>query len=376
MSSEGNSQRRRIGLIVNPIAGIGGRVGLKGSDGAGTVSKAYDLGATPPSPERATEALAQLVALEDQIELLTYPGEMGEQEAYDAGLKPRVLGSIDSGKTTALDSKRAAHELQESGAELLLFVGGDGTARDIYEAVGDEVPVLGIPAGVKMHSSVYAINPRKAANLLDEFLRGRAQMRHMEVMDIDEDQFRQGRVSARLYGYLLVPFVPRLVQGAKAGSAGSGESTRAIAEWVVDQMMDECYYILGPGTTVKAIGDELGIDKTLLGVDCVHQRQLIGKDLNEDQIVRFVEDKHSNIVVTIIGGQGYIFGRGNQQISPRVIRYVGRDNVTIVSTPAKLLSLRGPLLVDTGDYHLDRSLCGYVRIVTGYKEETVWQVDC
>jgi len=196
-----------------------------------------------------------------------------------------------------------------------------------------------------------------------------------EVMDIDEDQFRAGRVSARLYGYLSVPFERRLVQGAKAGSSGSSESAKAIAEHIVDRMRDDYYYILGPGTTVKAVGDELGIDKTLLGVDLVHRKQLVGKDLNERQLLKRIAGKKVKIVVTVIGGQGYIFGRGNQQISPRVIREVGKSNLIVVSTQSKLVSLNSPLLVDTGDYELDESLSGYIRVITGYNEESVWKVE-
>jgi len=284
--------KKKLGLIVNPIAGIGGRVGLKGSDGQDTVKRALELGAVPLAPTRAIEALKELSPMKDEIDLITYPSEMGEDETRECGFDATVVGSIVSGETTAADTKKAAQKMTELGVELLLFVGGDGTARDIYEAVGDRVPILGIPAGVKIHSSVYAISPRRAAELVKEFLRGRAPLREMEVMDIDEDQFREGRVCARLYGYLRVPFEQRLVQGAKAASSGPRESTRAIAEHVVDRMRDD-YYILGPGTTVKAIGDELGVDKTLLGVDLVHRKQLIGKDLNEEQLLQLVTGKRA-----------------------------------------------------------------------------------
>ena len=200
-------------------------------------------------------------------------------------------------------------------------------------------------------------------------------MREMEVMDIDEELFRRGQVSARLYGYLAVPFERRLVQGAKAASVVAGESVQAIAQAVVDDMSGDTYYILGPGTTVKAIGDELNIDKTLLGVDVVYQKRLVGKDLNEQQLLELIAGKKAKIVVTIIGGQGYIFGRGNQQISPRVIQQVGKQNLIVVSTKSKLLSLPGSLLVDTGDPECDRSLSGYIRVITGYTEVSVWQIE-
>lgn len=366
----------KLGLIVNPLAGIGGKVGLKGSDGRETVEKAIALGAVPVAPTRATEALRELSSLRGKVDLLTYPSEMGEDEARECGFAPLVLGRIMPGNTTASDTRRAAREMAECEVDLLLFAGGDGTARDIYEAIGARVPVLGIPAGVKIHSSVYAVNPRRAAELVREFLKGRAPLREMEVMDIDEDLFREGRVSARLYGYMRVPFERRLVQGAKAGSSGFVESPTEIAKFVVDNMDNVHYYILGSGTTVKAIGDELGIDKTLLGVDLVHRKRLVGKDLNEQQLLELVAGKKAKIVVTVIGGQGYIFGRGNQQISPKVIREVGKGNLIVVSTQSKLVSLNGPLLVDTGDYELDESLSGYMRVITGYNEESVWKVEC
>lgn len=367
--------KKRIGLIVNPLAGIGGRVGLKGSDGIEIVKQALSLGAEKVSPRRAVETLQELYPLRDQLQIVTYPDEMGESEALECGYVPIVLGSITPGRTTAEDTKKAAVDLVHFGIDLIVFVGGDGTARDIYEAIDSTVPALGIPAGVKIHSSVYAVNPHRAAELIKAFLQNRAPVREMEVMDIDEDLFRRGQVSARLYGYLAVPFERRLVQGAKATSMESGESLKAIAQAVIDDMSDDTYYILGPGTTVKAIGDELNIDKTLLGVDVVYQKRLVGKDLNEQQLLEMIKGKKAKIVVTIIGGQGYILGRGNQQISPRVIRQVGKQNLIIVSSKNKLLSLPGPLLVDTGDPECDRSLSGYIRVITGYTEVSVWPIE-
>lgn len=367
----------KLGLIVNPLAGIGGRVGLKGSDGVDTVRKAFDLGAEIISPDRAVETLKALSREKERILLVTYPNEMGEEEALSGGLQPLVLGSIQSGQTTAEDTRRAAQELKDYGVDLIVFVGGDGTARDIYEAVGTSIPVLGIPAGVKIHSSVYAVNPHRAADLIKYFMDGKAPTQEMEVMDIDEDLFRQGQVSARLYGYLKVPFERRLVQGAKSASTGSGENQQKIAAAVVERMDDdEAYYILGPGTTVKAIGDVLGIDKTLLGVDLVHRRKQIGKDLNEQQLLELIAGKRIKIIVTVIGGQGYIFGRGNQQISPRVIRAVGKQNIIVVAAKNKLIALNGSLLVDTGDTDCDQYLTGFIRVITGFNEETVWKVEC
>jgi predicted polyphosphate/ATP-dependent NAD kinase len=367
--------RRILGLLVNPLAGLGGRVGLKGSDGEETVRLALELGAERMSPARTIETLNELKSLRGKIELITYPAEMGEDEAKACEFSPIVFGSITSGKTTAADTHHAAKDMLEYGVEILIFAGGDGTARDIYEAIGDRVPVLGIPAGVKIHSSAFAVSPKRAADLIKEFLHGRAPVREMEVMDIDEDLFRSGQVSPRLYGYLRVPYERRLIQGVKEASSGSSENSKAIAEAVVDNMCDDYFYILGPGTTVKAIGDELNIDKTLLGVDLVYKKQLVGKDLNEKQLLEYTENRKAKIIVTVIGGQGYIFGRGNQQISPEIIRRVGKQNIIIVATPSKIETLDGPLLVDTGDPKCDRYLSGFIRVLIGYNEEAVLKVD-
>ena len=329
--------------------------------------------------------------MSDGLEVITYPGEMGEDAARACELEPTVIGSIKPGETTAEDTRQAAREMRRLGVNLLLFAGGDGTARDIYQAVGEEIPVLGIPAGVKIHSAVFGTSPRSAGDLVALYLQGRtSSLREAEVMDIDEDAFRQGIVSARLYGYLRIPFRRELVQSQKAASApGETASLAAIACDVVDSMEDDCLYIIGPGTTTRAITSELGLDKTLLGVDVVkeargakgagggRQGELVAADVNEAQLLSLVEGRRAKIIVTPIGGQGCIFGRGNQQISPSVIREVGRESIIVVSTPGKINSLGGrPLWVDTGDREVDEMLSGYVRVVTGYHERIVYRTSC
>jgi predicted polyphosphate/ATP-dependent NAD kinase len=371
--------RKRLGLIVNPMAGIGGRVGLKGSDGAEVQRKALELGAVPRSNERAKEALAVLSAIAEEVELITYPAEMGEDAARGCGLKPRVVGKIESGQTAAEDTRQAARAMQRLNVNLLAFVGGDGTARDIYEAVGGDVPVLGIPAGVKIHSAVFATSPATAGELLVSYLEGHvSRLREAEVMDIDEDAFRRGVLSARLYGYLRVPFRRSLVQGLKAASSPVEEASQsAIAAEVVGQMERGCLYILGPGTTIRAIASHLGLTKTLLGVDVVRDGEMVAVDVGESELLQLLRGAEARIVVTPIGGQGFILGRGNQQISPQVIRQVGREYTIVVSTSEKIQSLRGqPLLVDTGDRGVDEMLSGYVRVVTGHAEEILYRVSC
>jgi predicted polyphosphate/ATP-dependent NAD kinase len=381
-SRAGSPTTRRIGLIVNPVAGIGGRVGLKGSDGRDVQERALAMGAVPEAPGRAAETLRTLgERASARFALATYPGEMGGDVARSCGCEPVILGSIRPGATTGADTTRAAADLQGWGAELIVFAGGDGTARDVFAAIGSSLPVIGIPAGVKVHSSVFAVNPRRAAELIEAFLDGRTRLREMEVMDLDEDLFRQGVVSAHLFGYMTVPYARNLVQGAKAASTADSSSARSAAFGVLDLMDEEpeTLFILGPGSTVKALGDELGIDKTLLGVDVVRGGQLVAKDVGERELLDLVTEQRgsggrSKIVVTVIGGQGSLFGRGNQQLSPAVLRAVGRQNILVLATADKLHALGGPLVVDTGDPDCDRALSGYIRVITGEREQVVWRV--
>jgi predicted polyphosphate/ATP-dependent NAD kinase len=368
----------RLGLIVNPVAGIGGRVGLKGSDGAEIQKKALALGAVPQSLNRAIQALERLKSV-DELEIITYPGEMGEEAARACGLEPTVIGSIRPGETTPEDTMNAAREMLRLHVDLLLFAGGDGTARDIYNAIGEELPALGIPAGVKIHSAVLGANPISTGDLAASYLQGKvSNLREAEVMDIDEEAVRRGVVSAKLYGYLRVPFQRRLLQGLKTPSSpGERAAMASIAADVVSNMEDGWLYIIGPGTTTRAITSRLGLDKTLIGVDVIAEGKLVATDVNESQLLELLEGRKAKIVVTPIGGQGYIFGRGNQQISPKVIEKVGRENIIVVSTTGKIHSLRGrPLWVDTGDREVDEMLSGYTRVITGYDEQIVYKVSC
>jgi predicted polyphosphate/ATP-dependent NAD kinase len=370
---------RKLGFIVNPIAGMGGTVGLKGTDGEETIQKARELGATETSPGRAVEALKKLLYIKDKFELITCPSDMGEEEAEQCGFDPHIIGRIQRRATHASDTTAAAKGMMNLRANLILFVGGDGTARDICESVGQAVPALGVPAGVKIHSGVFGVNPSRAGELAAKFLLEEAKLQDAEVMDVDEEAFRMGRVSAKLYGYLRIPFEEELVQSTKGGSPAILDekiAQQVIADYVVELMDNDSYYILGPGTTVKAISDRLKTRKTLLGVDVVHGAKTVASDVNEEQLLRLIEGKKVKIIVSPVGKQGFIFGRGNQQISPRVIKKVGAENVQIIATRGKLSSIPvgRPLLVDTGDEEVNGMLSGYRRIITGYKEEAVRKV--
>ena len=376
-----------LGLIVNPIAGMGGSVGLKGTDTAAVLSEARARGAVPQAAARAALVLDALAAARPGLDLLAAPGEMGARIARAAGLRPSAVGTPPEGETGAVDTRAAAQAMAASGVRLILFAGGDGTARDMAAALGHRVPVIGVPAGVKMHSAVYATSPRAAADLVLRALGSEMETRPREVMDIDarlrevmdidEDAFRAGAVSARLYGYMPVPYAPDLTQNVKAGGvSGDRAALSGIAAEIAGRMEAGRTYILGPGTTMRAVTQALGLPKTLLGVDLVRDGALYAADAGEDGILRALAGGSPGaIVVTPIGGQGHILGRGNQQIGARVVRAVGLDRLLVAATPQKLASLRESTLhVDSGDPALDRALAGWRRVITGRGSEAVCRV--
>lgn len=365
---------RKVGLLVNPIAGMGGSVGLKGTDGPDTLRTAIGRGAKPSAGNRATAALREMKNL-GEIQFLTGAEDMGETILKGLTLPlPVITVNHTSIKqplfTGAKDTIRMAREIVKQKAELLLFCGGDGTARDILDAVHEEIPVIGIPAGVKMHSAVFAVTPQSAGKLASDFLKGGLELHDAEVMDVDEEAYRRSSIAVKLYGFLLVPQEPFLLQSAKAvlpESVDERENVEAIARQIVEEMNSETTYILGAGTTVKAIADKLGESKTLLGVDVFKNRHLILADAEARDLERIVKGENDiKIIVSPIGQQGHIFGRGTQQITPEILRKVGRENVIIIASQAKIAQLKS-LYVDTGDADLDASFRGYVKVVIDYR---------
>jgi predicted polyphosphate/ATP-dependent NAD kinase len=302
---------------------------------------------------------------------------MGENCAELAGFSPQVIGDINNGNTIADDTIKIARLMVKTGVDLLLFAGGDGTARNIYDSIGTKIPVLGIPAGVKIHSAVYAVNPRSAGKAVSYYLEGRTvDFKEAEVMDIDEVSFRQGNVKAKLYGFLKVPEIKAYIQNVKSGGYSEKEAVAGMAAEVTENMKNDILYIIGPGTTTRSIMNRLKLSNTLIGVDLVQNRQVLASDVNEKQLYNLLGDKKARIIVTAIGGQGHIFGRGNQQLSPRVIRKVGKKNIIVVASKDKLISLKSqPLLVDTADLDLDRELCGYIRVITGFEDYVPYNVS-
>jgi predicted polyphosphate/ATP-dependent NAD kinase len=367
-----------VGLIVNPIAGIGGPAALKGSDSVAIQRLAVSRGAVARSSGRAEIALRGLASAVPGLTVLTAPRQMGADAAMAAGIDRGHLHVISQTApvTSGADTARAADLMRAAGVRLILFVGGDGTAHDICRAIGDTWPALGIPAGVKMHSAVFAVSPAAAANVASSFLCHRLQeTQPREVMDIDEEAARAGRVSAALYGYLSVPYEHRFIQSRKLGSnPAESNSLAGIAAQFVSQMKSEFIYVLGPGTTTRAVADLVGVNKTLMGVDVVSKHKLLAADVTESGIERIVTER-TCIVVSPIGGQGFLFGRGNQQIGPAVLRRVGGHGIAVLCSAEKLAALRGnPLLVDTGDPKLDRQLAGHIPVITGYRQRSMYPV--
>jgi predicted polyphosphate/ATP-dependent NAD kinase len=372
----------RIGFIVNPVAGMGGRVGLKGTDGV--LKEAIKKGAQPVAPQRAIEFLIELKRqLGDYtVEVLCGPEGMGANEAHTANFPVKILPLQIGACTNAQDTKNAVKQLINAKVELIIFVGGDGTALDILNAIKDkdsQVPVLGVPSGVKMYSGIFAINPYDAALAVLAFLQGRANVGDAEVMDADEEAIRHDIFDVKLHGYLKGLSVPSLIQGSKEVSpdtTNEKEQQASIARFVVKELPPNATLILGPGTTVERIAKELGVKKTLLGVDIYHNGQ-VTLDADEKTLLKEINDwKNTWLIISPIGHQGILLGRGNQQISPQVLLRLQKKHITVVATMHKLRSIKtGSLRVDTGNPEVDHMLKGTIMVVVDYQMGVQVQVD-
>jgi len=367
----------KLGFLVNPIAGMGGKVGLKGTDGV--VKEAIARGAKQVAPKRAVEFLQGLKEnmreISVQVQILTCPRIMGEGEAKKAALPVQVLHMKIGEETTAEDTKTAVKLMMKAKVDLIVFVGGDGTAKDVFDAMreGDgEVPVLGVPSGVKMYSGVFAVNPSDAVEVVLAFVKDQAEIAEFEIMDADETAIRGDTFSVKLHGFMKAPFLPMRIQGSKQVSpetVDEKENQTAIARFMIEEMKPEATYILGPGTTVKRFTELLSVEKTVLGVDIYRNGKII-LDVNERRILKEVKDwQNAWIILSPIGHQGILLGRGNQQISPEIIKRVGKQKIIIAATKNKLRSIDGGVLrVDTGDAEVDAMLKGYIKVVTDYRE--------
>ncbi len=364
-----------VGLLVNPVAGIGGAVALKGSDGADVQKAAAARGGEPRGEKRARRALRAASSAVRALRWITWDGVMGAELLRSEALSCEVLGAPGEPPGPA-DTREAATRLVEAGADLLVFAGGDGTARDILEAVGDRLPVLGIPAGVKMHSGVFATTPEAAGEILVRLVEGGlVRSCHADVRDLDEAALRDGVVRPRYFGELLVPELGGFLQRTK--ESGRENEAMALGEIVADVVErvraadPSMSFVLGPGSTVAAIKDELGMNATLLGVDVYQDGAQIGDDVDASWLERELALPFS-LVVSFTRGQGFLLGRGNQQFSPAFLGRLDRKDLIVPATRSKLLSLEGrPLLIDTDDPDLDQALSGLVEISSGY-EDRLW----
>ena len=383
----------KIGFVINPIAGMGGKVGLKGTDGV--LEEAVKRGAEPQAPGRAREALDRLAEaykrhrLKEEVLWLCASGEMGEELIRSMEVENwhvEVVHEIGE-KTHSEDTKSVVGKAVESGADLIVFCGGDGTARDVYET-SEDVPIFGIPSGVKMHSGVFAVDPRTGGELLEFYIRGELTTGQGEIMDMDEQLYREGEWKIALYGEAKTLFEPSFVQSGKF--MVQEESVEDLLEEIADTVTEmvegnpDIVLVLGPGGTLKKIGESLGVDKTHLGVDVFADDSLVLKDGGDREIIKVLKEfgvgssggRKARIVVSPIGGQGFFLGRGNLQISPEMIRMVGIRNILVASVPQKLENTK-VLRVDTGDRKLDeriRSL-GTVKVLTGYRTYRVKKIN-
>ncbi len=344
---------------------MGGPAGQKGTDSADALSRARALGVVSSSTEKAARALRKLLPMAPGLDVVAAPGVMGADVARGLGFTVKPVGSFD-GETSSEDTRAFAGRLAAEGVDLLMFAGGDGTARDILGAAPD-LPLLGVPTGVKMHSAVFGASPEAAGIVAAETLGGSpARWRSAEVMDIDEDLLRAGHVAVRLFGYARSPEERRLMQNCKSRSDGGDDAAlEALANQIVAGMNPATLYVLGCGETMRRIKRRLGSEGTLLGVDVALDGRLIATDVDEARLLRLTADAPTEVIVSVTGGQGFVFGRGNQQIGARLLERVGRDRVTIVTGQRKLTDLDPQCLrVDTGDPAVDAMLAGYVRVLT------------
>ncbi|HII07328.1 MAG TPA: ATP-NAD kinase family protein [Methanotrichaceae archaeon] len=355
---------KKVGFLINPVAGMGGAVGLKGTDGL--AEEARRRGAEPVAPRRAETALKELRGIDALF--FAASGNMGESSLRRCGLEYQVVHRA-SDESSAEDTREACRSFLRNGADLVVFCGGDGTARDVSGVIKSDIPIIGIPAGVKMHSGVFAISPQAAGELIRGYLEGDLNTRETEIVDVDEEKYRSGTLDTKIYGIAKTPYKPVLVQERKQIYASHDEDDfkLQIAIFTSEFMRDGSVYILGAGTTTAKIAEVLDVEKTLLGVDVVQDGQIICSDASERDLLRILEEEgKAKIIVSPIGAQGFVLGRGSQQISPKVLRKAGPENLIIVATPHKLKETPR-LLVDTGDIDLDETISGKRQVVTGYR---------
>jgi len=366
----------KFGLLVNPHAGTGGSVALKGSDGV--YEQALSLGGRARGEERTQRALRKAGAAVRNCEWFTWGGAMGENSLRTVAIEPHVLGQV-TGDTSAADTAAAVKAMVAAGVDLVIFAGGDGTARDVLEHIDPHIPVLGIPAGVKMHSGVFATTPERAGELIRRLLTGGlVQAVERDVRDLDERALREGRLEPGYFGVLKVPLVGGYLQHTK--ESGRENEALAVEEIVADVVerlaLETRPVVLGPGSTLQRIKQALHMDATLLGIDVWQRGAQLGTDVSQDWLDSRLHAPPI-VILSFTRSQGFLLGRGNQQLSPALLAALSTNDLWVVGTRSKLKTLEGrPMLIDTDDPQLDAALCGLIEIITGYEDRLWYRLDC
>ena len=376
----------RLGLLVNPDAGLGGRLGLKGSDGQAELARS--MGAEDRSGPRMRAMLEHFSSIHrvgfENISWVTSEGRMGTDWFPEAEIGSISTVHSSEAETSAVDTQDAVNALLESEIDLLVYAGGDGTTRDVVAALetaeSSETPVIGVPTGVKMHSGCFAASPKAAAEALSSWLIGDLLLASTEVLDLDEDLYRQGKWVVRLYAEAMTPSSPRWMQGSKQRVEASGEedTTEGLADHIREILIsEERMLIWGSGGTLRKIAEMNGFEPTNLGIDATIGNEQVGTDLSESDLLELLSGHNgpTTLLLSPMGGQGFLIGRGNLQLSPEVLRLIGIDNILGVVTPAKLLSVRR-LRIETGDPQLDADFAAmrYMKVLQGYRTTRVLPV--
>ena len=376
----------RLGLLVNPDAGLGGRLGLKGSDGQAEIARSK--GAQDRSGPRMRAMLDHLITISkenlDGIQWYVSKGRMGTDWISPAISSLEVIHSSSS-STDANDTSQLVGSMIGSDIDLLVYAGGDGTTRDVVAALSEygrpELPIIGVPTGVKMHSGCFASSPKAAAEVLSAWLEGDLLLSSTEVLDLDEDLYRQGKWVVKLYAEAITPASPRWMQGSKMRVEASGEEEiiQGLADHVRETLIDDRMMIVwGSGGTLRTIGGILGFELNTLGIDITVGGNIIGSDLNEKEILSALKEHQGDVILLLspMGGQGFLIGRGNLQLSPDVLRIIGVNRVLGIVTPAKMLTLRS-LRIETGDSEMDQRFSEkkYLKVLQGYRTTRVLKVS-
>ena len=376
----------RLGLLVNPDAGLGGRLGLKGSDGQAEIARSR--GAQDRSGPRMRAMLDHLITISkenlDGIQWYVSKGRMGTDWISPAISSLEIIHSSSS-STDAKDTSQLVGSMIESDIDLLVYAGGDGTTRDVVAALSEygrpELPIIGVPTGVKMHSGCFASSPKAAAEVLSAWLEGDLLLSSTEVLDLDEDLYRKGKWVVKLYAEAITPASPRWMQGSKMRVEASGEEEiiQGLADHVRETLIgDRMMIVWGSGGTLRTIGGILGFDLSTLGIDITVGGNIIGSDLNENEILSALREHQGDVMLLLspMGGQGFLIGRGNLQLSPDVLRIIGVNRVLGIVTPAKMLTLRS-LRIETGDSEMDKRFSDkkYLKVLQGYRTTRVLKVS-